>query len=148
MILDNILNRLKSDIIREFIHLPPIDRPGIAIVINDEDNAAVKCADIFKSDCDDVQFNWFSANINSNTDEEFVKRIIEEFNEMNDVTTLIILKMPAKFKHLKNDLLDKSRSDKYMKLHIAELLKGRGSYTGFRISMLKSTEYLYHKSGR
>lgn len=142
--LEKILHHLKEEINKTFMCTQPIDMPGLAVIVNNENESLVNCVNMFKKDCEDIRFNWFLTNINSKTDEDFIKRMINDYNEMEDVTMIIVLlPLPDHLNHLASELTELCKTDKYGKLNTIELI-GESS-TGSRIAVLNNMRIAYYK---
>ena len=113
MILEKTLQRIKNEIIDTFRHIQPVDRPGIAIIYNEENKSLVNSVAVFKEDCEEVNFNWFSTKVNSQTDPNFLRRIIRDYTEMDDVTNVIVLlPLPGIFKNIDKDITYMSQDNR------------------------------------
>lgn len=136
MMLEKTLTRIKNEIKDYFKSLNPIDRPGVAIIFDEENSVNANCIDTLNSDCEDVKFNWFLTKINSTTDENFLFRMIDDYIEMEDVTVLImLLPLPEKFNKIESKLLEMRKNEKYEKLHTMQVIGGYLSI-GARITAL------------
>ena len=146
MQLEKTFMRIKDEIIKTFSNIPQIDKPGVAVIYNEENISLCNCVNILKEDCESVNFNWFSTKINSKTDEYFVRSILRDYAEMEDVTAVFVLSpLPNNLNNVKNDLKMMIHYKKYEKINIMELVNGVTT-TGTRITVLGITKEMYTTS--
>ena len=137
MTLEPILQRIKNEIKKDFSHIHPIDRPGLAVIINTEDESSINFANIIKTDCEEVNFNWFSININSSTEKSYITDAITEYEEMEDVTIVLVLcPLPNKLKISELGLI------KYDKLN--SICSSNRSTFGTRLGILNIIKDTYN----
>lgn len=103
----DILKDIKLKINKQLTSINPIDRPGLAMIINEDNYGAVQYAHQLQKDCNDVGIGWFSAKISSKTDPEFIYRMIDDFNTNNDITAILVqCPLPDRFKDIEKDVIN------------------------------------------
>ena len=103
----NYLDGVKKIIKNELSSVPFIQRPGLAILINGDDIISSKYINALISDCNDVGINIFPTRINSRTDPMFVYRMIDDFNVMDDITSIMIqTPFPNHMRDIERDIIN------------------------------------------
>ncbi len=107
------LDNIKKDIHSKLLNIAPINRPSIAILINEDDYGSLQYARQLTKDCNEVGIGVISVKINSNTNIDFIYRTITDFNYMEDVAAIMIQHpLPKTLSKCENEIIDSVDSNK------------------------------------
>ena len=102
----NILNDKKNEIRNLFSSITKF-KPGLGIIINEDDYGSLQYAKQLIKDCDEVGINVFSTRVNKLTDETSIYHMIDVFNHMEDVTSIMIQHpLPEQFREMEKDIIN------------------------------------------
>lgn len=102
-----ILKEIKLKAKEKLMRINPIDRPILGMIINGEDYGAMQYATQLEKDCTEMGIGIICVKVTSKNDLSFIFRMIDEFNNMDDVTEILIQSpLPDKFKDYEKDIFD------------------------------------------